>query len=162
MATYKISNYQGVRIECWTPKHLVGLNKLLRQEGCPNSENVFTDKDMAIELDDVQRMISQKHHTDKKASADILLHVNGNKLLLADAKFRVTNIKNLDAKELSKKITESKALVKTDYSFLPNFYILMKKQALSPTHLNAVRRMFSNKPNYRVMDTINFHALFED
>ena len=117
---------------------------------------------MAIELDDVQRMISQKHHTDKKASADILLHVNGNKLLLADAKFRVTNIKNLDAKELSKKITESKALVNTDYSFLPNFYILMKKQALSPTHLNAVRRMFSNKPNYQVMDTITFHALFED
>lgn len=162
MATYKISNYQGVRIECWTPKHLVELNKLLKQEGCPNSENVFTDKEMAIELDDVQRMISQKYHTDKKASADILLHVNGNKLLLADAKFRVTNIKNLDAKELSKKITESKALVKTDYSFLPKFYILMKKQALSPVHLNAVRRMFSNKPNYQVMDTINFHALFED
>lgn len=162
MATYKISNYQGVRIECWTPKQLVGLNKLLKQEGCPNSEIAFSDKDRAIELDDVQRMISQKHHTDKKASADILLHVNGNKLLLADAKFRVTNIKNLDAKELSKKITESKALVTSDYSFLPNFYILMKKQALSPSCLNAVRRMFSNKPNYLVMDTVTFHALFED
>jgi len=162
MATYKISNYQGVRIECWTPKLLVGLNSLLKQEGCPNSENVFTNNDKAIELDDVQKMISQKHHTDKKASADILLHVNGNKLLLADAKFRVTNIKNLDSKELSKKITESKAMVRTDYSFLPSFYILMKRQALSPTHLNAVRRMFANRPNYKVMDTIAFHSLFEE
>ncbi len=50
----------------------------------------------------------------------------------------------------------------SDYSFLPAFYILMKKQALSPTHLNAVRRMFANRPNYQVMDTIVFHTLFED
>lgn len=161
MATYKISNYQGIHIECWTPKDLVGLYELLKQEGCPNSENLFSDKDKAVELADVQRKISQKHHTDKKASADILVHINGNKLLLADAKYRVTNIRNLDSKELNKKIAESKALVKTDYSFLPTFYILMKKQALSPAKLNAVRRKFSNKPNYQVMDTIAFHALFE-
>lgn len=162
MATYKISNYQVIQMECWTPKDLVGLHGLLKQEGCPNSENLFSDKDKAIELDDVQRKISQRHHTDKKASADILIHVNNNKLLLADAKYRVTNIRNLDPKELNKKISESKAMVKSDYSFLPVFYILMKKQALSPSKLNAVRRMFSNKPNYQVVDTVAFHALFED
>ena len=72
------------------------------------------------------------------------------------------NIKNLDSKELSKKILESKALVKSDLSFLPSFYILMKKQAVTKANLNAVRRMFSNKPNYQVMDTVAFHALFEE
>lgn len=162
MATYKISNYQGVRIECWTSKQLVGLNSLLKQEGCPLSENLFSDSDKAIELDDVQRKISQKYHMDKKASADILIHVNGNKLLLADAKYRVGNIKNLDSKELTKKITESKALVNSDYSFISAFYILMKKQVLNPTNLNAIRRKFSNRPNYKVMDTITFHTLFKD
>lgn len=162
MATYRIGNYQGINIECWTTKDLVGLHNLLKQEGCPNSENVFSDNDKAIELDDVQRKISQKHHTSKKASADIMLHINNNKLLLADAKYRVNNIRNLDSKELNKKILESKALVQSDYSFLPSFYILMKSQALTQANLNAVRRMFSNKPNYQVMDTIAFYALFEE
>lgn len=162
MPTYRIGTYQGVCIECWTPKELVGLHSLLKQEGCPDSENVFSDNDKAIELDDVQRKISQKHHTDKKASADILIHTNNNKLLLADAKYRVNNIRNLDSKELSKKIFESKAIVKSDHSFLPNLYILMKSQALTQANLNAVRRMFANKPNYQVMDTIAFHNLFEE
>lgn len=89
-----------------------------------------------------------------------MINTNNNKLLLADAKYRVNNIRNLDSKELSKKIIESKAIVKSDHSFLPNLYILMKSQALTQANLNAVRRMFANKPNYQVMDTIAFHALF--
>ena len=48
MATYRIGTYQGVCIECWTPKELVGLHSLLKQEGCPDSENVFSDNDKAI------------------------------------------------------------------------------------------------------------------
>ena len=76
MAKFKIGNYQGIKIDCWTAKDLVGLHHLMKQEGCPNSENLFSDTDKAIELDDVQRRISQKHHADKKSSADMLLHVN--------------------------------------------------------------------------------------
>ncbi len=83
MAKFKIGNYQGIKIDCWTAKDL------MKQEGCPNSENLFSDTDKAIELDDVQRRISQKHHADKKSSADMLLHVNDKRLLLADAKFRL-------------------------------------------------------------------------
>jgi len=60
MAKFKISNYQGIKIDCWTAKDLVGLHHLMKQEGCPNSENLFSDTDKAIELDDVQRRISQK------------------------------------------------------------------------------------------------------
>lgn len=59
MAKFKISNYQGIKIDCWTAKDLVGLHHLMKQEGCPNSENLFSDTDKAIELDDVQRRISQ-------------------------------------------------------------------------------------------------------
>ena len=50
------------------------------------------------------------------------------------------NIKNLDSKELSKKILESKALVKSDLSFLPSFYILMKKQAVTKANLTHIAR----------------------
>lgn len=72
MENYKIGNYQGIKIECWSIRDLVGLHHLLQQEGCSHSENVFTDSDKAIELDDVQRKISQRHHCDKKSSVDIL------------------------------------------------------------------------------------------
>ena len=111
MAKFKIGNYQGIKIDCWTAKDLVGLHHLMKQEGCPNSENLFSDTDKAIELDDVQRRISQKHHADKKSSADMLLHVNDKRLLLADAKFRLSNTRNLDSKEIAKKVSESKAMV---------------------------------------------------
>ena len=48
MAKFKISNYQGIKIDCWTAKDLVGLHHLMKQEGCPNSENLFSDTDKAI------------------------------------------------------------------------------------------------------------------
>ncbi|WP_439423648.1 hypothetical protein [Segatella copri] len=50
MAKFKIGNYQGIKIDCWTAKDLVGLHHLMKQEGCPNSENLFSDTDKAIEL----------------------------------------------------------------------------------------------------------------
>ena len=123
MAKFKIGNYQGIKIDCWTAKDLVGLHHLMKQEGCPNSENLFSDTDKAIELDDVQRRISQKHHADKKSSADMLLHVNDKRLLLADAKFRLSNTRNLDSKEIAKKVCESKAIFFSSImNFSPSIY----------------------------------------
>lgn len=47
----------------------------------------------------------------------MLLHVNDKRLLLADAKFRLSNTRNLDSKEIAKKVSESKAVVTSNYSF---------------------------------------------
>lgn len=44
----------------------------------------------------------------------MLLHVNDKRLLLADAKFRLSNTRNLDSKEIAKKVSESKAMVTMD------------------------------------------------
>lgn len=162
MAKFKISNYQGIKIDCWTAKDLVGLHHLMKQEGCPNSENLFSDTDKAIELDDVQRRISQKHHADKKSSADMLLHVNDKRLLLADAKFRLSNTRNLDSKEIAKKVSESKAMATSNYSFDNSFYVLLTKKAATPSNLNRLRRNVGNNPNYQFMDAVEFHKLFED
>lgn len=162
MAKFKIGNYQGIKIDCWTAKDLVGLHHLMKQEGCPNSENLFSDTDKAIELDDVQRRISQKYHADKKSSADMLLHVNDKRLLLADAKFRLSNTRNLDSKEIAKKVSESKAMVASNYSFDNSFYVLLTKKATTPSNLNRLRRNVGNNPNYQFMDAVEFHKLFED
>ena len=32
MAKFKIGNYQGIKIDCWTAKDLVGLHHLMKQE----------------------------------------------------------------------------------------------------------------------------------
>lgn len=164
MGNFKIGAYNGIKIDCWSRQQLVGLRHLLQQEGCLASENKFGDDDKAIELDEVQRRISQKYHCDKKSSADILLHILENhreKLLLADAKFRVSNINNLDAREIDKKIKESKALVQSDIPFSAKFYVLLKSQAVSASKLSAIRRKFKNNPNMMFMDAISFYGLFE-
>ena len=164
MESFKIGEYGGINIDCWSRQQLVSLRHLLQQEGCLVSENKFKDDDKAIELDDVQKRISQKYHCDKKSSADILLHVlsgNREKLLLADAKFRVSNINNLDAREIDKKAKASRAIVLSDIPFCSKFYILLKSQAVSASKLNAIRRKFRNNPNMEFMDAISFHRLFE-
>lgn len=92
----------------------------------------------------------------------MLLHVNNRKLLLADAKFRLNNTKNLGSKEIAKKVSDSKAMVKSDYSFDNSFYILLTKKAASPSNLNRLRRNVGNNPNYQFMDAVEFHKLFED
>lgn len=164
MENFKIGNYDGLRIDCWSRQQLVRLRHLLQQEGCPTSENMFSEHDKAIELDDVQKRISQKYHCDKKSSADILLHIlvgQRGRLLLADAKFRVSNINNLDAKEIDKKIKESKAMVQSDIPFCSKFYVLLRTQATSASKLNAIRRKFRNNPNLEFMDAISFYRLFE-
>lgn len=165
MENYKIGDYQDIVIECWSRADLVGLRDLLYQEGCLDSENMFDNQKKAVELDEVQRRLSQKHHCNKKASADILLQIedtNRKKLLLADAKFRVTNLINLDSKEMADKMKESKAIVLSDIPYVSQFYILLRHQAVSASKLNAIRRKFSNRPYLTFMDAVSFHQLFAD
>jgi len=92
----------------------------------------------------------------------MLLHVNDKRLLLADAKFRLSNTRNLDSKEIAKKVCESKAMVTSVNSFDNSFYILLTKKAASPSNLNRLRRNVGNNPNYQFMDAVEFHKLFED
>ena len=75
MAKFKIGNYQGIKIDCWTAKDLVGLHHLMKQEGCPNSENLFSDTDKAIELDDSVNSIL-KQPTSKEFSLPLKLATN--------------------------------------------------------------------------------------
>ena len=69
----------------------------------------------------------------------MLLHVNDKRLLLADAKFRLSNTRNLDSKEIAKKVSESKAMVTSNYSFDNSFYILLTKKAASPDRKSVGR-----------------------
>lgn len=161
LANYRIDDYQGISIECWSVGDLVGLRTLLEKEGCPRSENLFTDEYKAVELDEVQRRISQKRHSSKLSSMDMLLHVNRNKLLLGDAKFRLTKLQNLDRNEISKKWQDSKAIVSSDYSFVPQIYILLRKELTRPAKLSLLKRMVSQNPNWRLVDAEQFWGLFE-
>lgn len=65
---------------------------LFAQEGCSANENKFSNDQEGIFLDGIQERVARNNKTDKKASADFLICVNDNKVLLADAKFRVKNI----------------------------------------------------------------------
>lgn len=159
METYKIGDYSGIQIECWAKSDLVGMHSLLDKEGCPRSENIFSDEDKVIEMDEIQRRISIRHHTNKLSSADMMLHVNDRKLLLCDAKFRLDNLKNLSKKEIDKKIRESKGIVTTDYSFLRDFYILLKKEYVRPEKISRMRRLLAGNPFCKPVSTFQFKEL---
>ena len=66
------------------------------------------------------------------------------------------------SKEIAKKVSESKAMVTSNYSFDNSFYILLTKKAATPSNLNRLRRNVGNNPNYQFMDAVEFHKLFED
>ena len=139
-----------------------GLYPLFKQEGRIESENKFSDNEKAIFLDDIQTRLAQKNRTDKQASADLLLCIDKNKYLLIDAKFKSKSIKNIDPKELSKKLTGSMSLVSSDdFYFGKAFYVLFKSQAITPSQQNRLKREFQNKPQFRFMNALQFRELFE-
>lgn len=159
---YKIDNKPEIRINGLLPADIKGLRTILKNEGCIDSENKFTDKEKAIALDDVQEHLSQKNSNNKKSSADILICVVKNKYLLADAKFNQKNVENLDDKELKKKLNDSKSLIQSDdFQFMNAFYVLFKEKILTNTACRKLKQMFKNSPLYRFLNAREFRDLFE-
>lgn len=162
MAEYTIKNPNAIRIKSLLLSDIQGMHTLLKKEGCIDSENKFTDEQKAIALDEVQTRIAQRNKTDKQASADVLLCVTGNKYLLADAKFNITNVKNISPTELKSKLNSSISLVLSDdYTYANVFYVLFKQSVLTPTQYNRLKRQFAGKPQFRFVNAIKFYELFD-
>lgn len=162
MAEYTIKNPNAIRIKSLLLSDIQGMHTLLKKEGCIDSENKFTDEQKAIALDEVQTRIAQQNKTDKQASADVLLCVTGNKYLLADAKFNITNVKNISPTELKSKLSSSKSLVLSgDYTYANEFYVLFKQSVLTPSKYNRLKCQFEGKPQFRFMNAIDFGKLFD-
>lgn len=162
MAEYLIKNPNAIRIKSLISSDIQGMHSLLKKEGCLDSENKFTDEQKAIALDEVQTRVAQQNKTDKQASSDMLLCVDGNKYLLADAKFNSTNVKNISPTELKAKLSCSKSLVLSDdYTYVNAFYVLFKQSVLTPTQYNRLKRQFAGKPQFRFMNAIEFWKLFD-
>ena len=92
---YTIVSPEGVQIKGLQTGNIIGLHSLLKKEGCVESENRFSDEQKAVALDDVQIHLAKTNKIDKNSSTDILLCIYKNKIFLAEAKFRVENVKNV-------------------------------------------------------------------
>ena len=162
MAEYKLISPATIHIKGMQPADIRGLHSLLKQEGCIDSENLFSDREKAIALDGIQNRLAQRNRTDKQASADMLICVARDKYILADAKFRQENVKNISPSELESKLVCSKSIVESyDYMFANAFYLLFSKPILKPTQRNMLKRKFSNRPLYRFMNALQFYESFE-
>ena len=162
MAEYKIVDPSAIHIKGMAPNNICGLHALLKQEGCIDSENLFSDRDKAIALDGIQERLAQRNHTDKQASADMLICISKKKYVLADAKFRQENVKNISPSELKSKLECSKSIVESyDYMFANAFYVLFKKRTLKPTQRDMLKRKFMGRPQYRFINALQFYELFE-
>lgn len=162
MAEYKIVDPAAINIKGMAPTDICGLHALLKQEGCVDSENLFSDREKAIALDGIQERLAKRNHTDKQASADMLICIANGRYVLVDAKFRQEKVKNLSPSELESKLVSSKSIVESyDYTFANAFYVLFKKRILKPTQYDMLKRKFLGKPQYRFMNALQFYELFE-
>lgn len=160
---YTIINPAKIRIKGMEAADIQGLRTILKNEGCVDSENMFSDKEKSVTLDKVQERLAKKNKTNKKASADVLVCIAKNKYLLAEAKFEVKNVKNIKTSEIQDKFKESKNIILSDdFTFEKEaFYILFKKNVLTDSALNCLRRMFLNTTKYSFITAIDFYNLFD-
>ena len=162
MAEYKLISPAAIHIKGLQPTDIRGLHALLKQEGCIDSENQFSDREKAIALDGIQNRLAQRNHTNKQASADMLICVTKDKYVLADAKFQQENVKNISPSEIKSKLVCSRSIVESyDYKFANAFYVLFKKHILKPSQIEMLKRKFSGRPQYRFMNALQFYELFE-
>lgn len=166
MTKYTIVSPAGICIKGIQAGNIIGLHSLLKREGCAESENLFTDEQKAIALDDVQICKAQANKTDVKPSTDILLCIYKNKIFLAEAKFRVENVRNVSKREIEEKIVGSRDLVEDEnFHIVPPLFLLFSSTVLTPkckqARINELKKIFLSSPNYQFMTAAEFYNLFE-
>lgn len=162
MTKYTIVSPAGIRIKGIQAGNIIGLHSLLKREGCAESENLFTDEPKAVALDDVQIHRAKVNKTSIEPSTDILLCIYNNKIFLAEAKFRVENVKNISKREIDIKIAGSSALVEDEnFHIMPSFYLLFSSTVLTQSRINELKRIFLSSPKYQFMTAMEFYELFE-
>lgn len=142
------------------PSDVTSIKSLFQREGCLDSENLFDDQDQCIALDDIQTRLASTHKTNKKASADLLVVADGKKIILADAKFKVSKTSNLSFKEAESKDRGSKGIISTQLSYYAKFLLVFKKSILTPSAKNQLKRKFNESPKYDFLTATEFYHLF--
>lgn len=163
---YTIVSPAGICIKGIQAGNIIGLHSLLKREGCADSENLFTDEQKAIALDDVQICRARANKSNVKPSTDILLCIYKNKVFLAEAKFRVENVKNISKREIEEKLAGSKELIEDEnFYFVPPLYLLFSSTVLNherkQARINELKKIFLSSPNYQFMTAAEFYNLFE-
>lgn len=159
---YKIISPVGVRIKGVQTDDIIGLHLILKKEGCADRENLFTDNQKALALDNIQVRRAKIHKTNVEPSADILLCVNKNLIFLSEAKFRVENVKNISKREIDDKIFYSKYLIEDEnYNVVPSFYLLFSSAILTQAHINELKRTFLSSPKYQFVTAVEFYNMFD-
>lgn len=164
MTKYKIVSPASVRIKgIQVEKYIMGIHAFLKKEGCVDGENLFSDTQEIIALDNIQTYLSQKNKTSERHSMDMLLCVAPQKMLLADAKFRVKKAENVKKKEIDDKIRESRDILSYDEYSLDSHkvFIIFKRVILPASQKNRINRKFGNNPKYQFVTAEEFFELFE-
>ena len=159
---YRITDPRRIRVKHCQSTDIIGMFDLFSQEGCNKSENKFSNEQEGIYLDGIQERIARNNKTDKKASADFLICVNDNKVLLADAKFRVKNVENVERSSLNSKIDQSRVLIESDDYMVENkLYIVYSKKILTPQKANRLSSLTGKSPRFHFLTAEQFRGIFE-
>jgi len=137
-------------IQCFASQDVCGLMSdflkpiadMLRQEHYKRKYMPFTTES-GIYLDGVEIELAKRNKVNRKRTVDFLIGTGKDWILLTEAKFEVSNPREMDVSELKEKITHSKELVSNSKMLVriePNIIILLKDE-----NFEQLKRELKNK-----------------
>ena len=160
---YRITDPRRIRVKHCLPSDIIGMYDLFSQEGCNKSENKFSNEQEGVYLDGIQERIARLYKTDKQASADFLICVNDNKIIMAEAKFRAKKVENLELSSLKLKFEGSRALIYDlgGFSIENKLFVVYLKKLLTPSKANKLSVLLGKRPRCQFVTAEQFYELFE-
>ncbi|MFA0962922.1 hypothetical protein AB9P05_14050 [Roseivirga sp. BDSF3-8] len=126
------------------------LSKLIAREG--GNGKRFKDGHLAIDLDEVEKMLCKSDKRDKRKTPDLAFAAKKGeraKMVVVECKLRVSKVDNISKGDLDKKFTTAVSILTNAIPIYSKNYILIKNQSFQQLR-NKLMRKLINSPNYEV------------
>lgn len=139
---------------------LQNLNTLVVAEGCTEAMPFFTNNEVIIDMDCVERKVAASNGRLQFKSMDSAFVNYIDEIVLVEFRFNYVNMKNLDKVSLFGKVSGSTAAL-TGYGNIHNRYFFIFNSTLKNQAIRRFRDMNPSMPqNYIATDLIDLKAIY--
>lgn len=137
------------------------INHVMLNEG--EKRVAFTDE-ICINLDKIELSLAQKEKRCRRKTMDLcfgIIENNSKQIVLCECRFNYQNANNLSKSELDTKISYSKELVGNEIT-IHHYFIFLFKAGIKQQAYSILRRLYSNKNIFKVLDINEFKQEYFD
>lgn len=135
---------------------LVDLNQLIVKEGCIDNMPVFTNCEVVLDMDLVEKITAKTENRILNKSMDSSLIIEdkqNKKVLLVEFRFNYVNMKNLDKNDLYGKVNGSSSVL-NNISNIHNQFFFIFNSNLKYQAIRRLRNMVPSMPSHYVATDI--------